>query len=233
GTTYIGSRATVAAAEALRAEVIGLAARVTGAPVSALVDGRLVLADGEAVATYDEIVVTLDDASLDVEGAFDSETHDDDAQDFNAAAFAIEVEVDERTGVIRIVDAFLAADVGTIINPVSHQGQIDGGFAFGIGAALLEELVFDDGQVTTVHLGDYKLPTILDVPRLRTAYLHAEGRGAFGAKMAGELSVSGVAPAIANAVADAIGARVTHLPLSPERVLDAIAAAGSAVAARG
>jgi CO/xanthine dehydrogenase Mo-binding subunit len=76
--------------------------------------------------------------------------------------------------------------------------------------------------VTTVHLGDYKLPTILDVPPLTTAFLHAEGGGAFGAKMAGELTIGGVAPAIANAVADAVGARVTTLPISPERVLAAL-----------
>jgi putative selenate reductase molybdopterin-binding subunit len=86
--------------------------------------------------------------------------------------------------------------------------------------------------VTTVHLGDYKLPTILDVPPLRTRFLHSQGRGAFGAKMAGELSVSGVAPAIANAVADAIGARVTSLPLSPERILEAIGASGRATEER-
>lgn len=156
-------------------------------------------------------------------GAFDSGPDHHEPQDFSLAAYAIEVDVDDRTGVVRVVDAFLAGDTGTIINPVAHRGQIEGGFAFGIGAALLEELGFEDGRVTTVHLGDYKLPTILDVPPLATAFLHADGRGAFGAKMAGELSIGGLAPAVANAVADAVGARVTTLPISPERVLAALA----------
>jgi CO/xanthine dehydrogenase Mo-binding subunit len=208
--TFVGSRATAAAADALRSEVLRRARERAG---------------GRAVRTFDEAMAATGEAWVDAEGSFDSAAHDDEPQDFNVAAYAIEVEVDERTGAVRIVDAFLAGDVGTIINPISHRGQVDGGFAFGIGAALLEELGFDDGRVTTVHLGDYKLPTFLDVPRLRTGFLHAEGRGAFGAKMAGELSVSGVAPAVANAVADAVGARVTDLPLSPERVLDALGAA--------
>jgi CO/xanthine dehydrogenase Mo-binding subunit len=223
--TYIGSRATEAAADALRHEVLRLGAASGGEAPAALSGGLLVRHDGSSVATYDEVMAGIDGDWLDVEGTFDSEAHHDEAQDFNVAAYDIEVEVDERTGVVRVVDAFLAGDVGTVINPIAHEGQVQGGFAFGIGAALLEELDFDDGRIANVHLGDYKLPTTLDVPPLRTRYLHADGRGAFGAKMAGELSVSGVTPAIANAVADAVGARVTTMPLSPERVLEALAAA--------
>jgi CO/xanthine dehydrogenase Mo-binding subunit len=223
--TYIGSQATAAAAAALAERLMELAEGVARTPVASLGAAGFAGPEGTIAAGYDEIVASLGDRSIEVEGTYDSETHRDEPQDFNFAAYDIEVEVDERTGVVRVVDAFLAADVGTIINPVSHRGQVDGGFAFGIGAALLEELGFDEGRVTTVHLGDYKLPTTLDVPVLRTAYLETEGPGAFGAKMAGELSVSGVAPAIANAVADAVGARVTNLPLSPERILDALTAA--------
>lgn len=221
--TYIGSRATAAAAEALRAELLRRLEGALGEPLAGLADDGVVRADGTVVATLEAAMAALGEPWIDAEGTFDSAEHDAEPQDFSLAAYSIEVDVDERTGAVRIVDAFLAADVGTVINPISHQGQVDGGFAFGIGAAWLEELGFDEGRVTTVHLGDYKLPTILDVPPLRTRYLHANGRGAFGAKMAGELSVSGVAPAIANAVADAAGARVTNLPLSPERVLMAIA----------
>lgn len=229
--TFIGSRATAAAADAFRVAAISLAANQTGEAVTGLRAGSFERADGTVVASYDEVVGKPGQLPIEVEGTFDSAAHHDEPQDFNVAAYQVEVAVDERTGVVRILDALLAADVGTVINPVSHQGQVEGGFVFGVGAALLEELIFDDGRVTTVHLGDYKLPTTLDAPRLRTMYLHADGRGAFGAKMAGELSVSGVAPAIANAVADAIGARVTTLPLSPERVLDAIDAARVATGA--
>jgi CO/xanthine dehydrogenase Mo-binding subunit len=224
--TYIGSRATESAAETLRRTILDRASNLTDGASSRLEDGLVLRVDGTAVTSWDEVVAGLDEP-LEVAGSFDSAEFHSEPQDFSLAAYSIDVEVDERTGVVRLIDAFFAGDVGTVINPIAHQGQIEGGFAFGIGAALLEELEFDEGRITNVHLGDYKLPTIQDVPRLRTRYLHANGRGAFGAKMAGELSVSGVAPAIANAVADAIGVRLTTLPLSPERVLEALEAASS------
>ncbi len=116
-------------------------------------------------------------------------------------------------------------DVGTVINPLAHQGQLNGGFAFGVGAALMEELPIDDGgKVAALSLGEYKLPTVMDMPALRTVLLRTEiGPGPFGAKAVGEVTNSGVAPAIANAVADAVGARITELPITSERVLTALA----------
>jgi len=87
----------------------------------------------------------------------------------------------------------------------------------------MEELAVTEGQVTTATLGDYKLPTAMDVPPLRTVGIPgSQGPGPFGAKMAGELSNVGVAPAVANAVADASGARVMTLPVTAERVLGAL-----------
>jgi CO/xanthine dehydrogenase Mo-binding subunit len=115
-------------------------------------------------------------------------------------------------------------DVGTVINPTAHQGQLNGGFAFGVGAALMEELPIDGGgRVSALSLGEYKLPTSPDMPPLRTVLLHTEiGPGPFGAKAVGEVTNSGVAPAIANAVHDACGARVMQLPITAERVLHAL-----------
>ncbi len=106
---------------------------------------------------------------------------------------------------------------------MAHAGQLVGGFAFGVGAALMEELIVEDGVMAGLSLGETRLPTIRDVPALRLVLLPTSvGPGAFGAKMAGELSNAPVPPAIANAVADALGIRVTDLPLTPERVLAAI-----------
>ena len=117
----------------------------------------------------------------------------------------------------------LVADVGTVINPAAHRGQLLGGFAFGIGAALTEELVRADGQVVTASLADMKLPAPADVPPLRIIELPTNvGPGAFGAKMAGELTNTAVAPAIANAVRDAVGVRVETLPIKPEAILRAL-----------
>jgi putative selenate reductase molybdopterin-binding subunit len=166
------------------------------------------------------------DEPVELSASFDSGTHGpDEPGDNDFAACAVELSVDPDTGAITIHDALLVADVGTIINPVAHAGQLDGGWAFGVGAALMEELPVEGGVVVGRSLGEVRLPTIRDVPPLRQVLLPTEvGPGAFGAKMAGELSNSPVAPAIANAVADAVGVRLTELPLTPERVLAALRA---------
>jgi len=131
--------------------------------------------------------------------------------------------VDRETGAFTIHDAVLVTDVGVIVNPIGHQGQIDGGFVFGLGGALMEELVLDEsGKVTTLSLGDYKLPTMRDVPPLRTVLIPAPAGGPFGVKMAGELSTPPVAPAIINAICDAAGVRVTRFPITAERVFEAL-----------
>jgi CO/xanthine dehydrogenase Mo-binding subunit len=110
-----------------------------------------------------------------------------------------------------------------IVNPVGHAGQLEGGFAFGIGTALMEELVVEGGVLVGRSLGEVRLPTIRDVPPLRIVLMEPQpGSGPFGAKSAGELSNSQIAPAIANAVADATGIRITDLPLTPERVLSGL-----------
>src|SRR5260370_14257684 len=93
----------------------------------------------------------------------------------------------------------------------------------GIGAALMEDLSMQDGRITTPSLGDYKVPCPMDVPPFRTVLLRdPTGPGPLGAKAAGELTNTSVAPAVANAVAAACGARLTHLPLTAERILDAL-----------
>jgi CO/xanthine dehydrogenase Mo-binding subunit len=183
-------------------------------------------ATGRALAAFAELAAALVSAEepLELSASHDSGTHGaDDPADNNFAAYAIEVEVDPETGTVDITDAVMAADVGTIINPVAHAGQLDGGFAFGVGAALVEELVVEDGIVVGRSLAESPIPGIRDVPPLRHILVPTElGPGAFGAKMAGEISNAPAAPAIANAIADAIGARLTQLPMTPERVLQAI-----------
>ena len=134
-----------------------------------------------------------------------------------------EVEVDPETGQVRVDRLVTAHDVGTIINPVTHQGQIDGGVATGIGLALTEELVQAEGHITNAHLGDYKLPTIADMPPLDTVLVaSAGGTGPHGAKAIGEFSNNPPPAAIANAVADAVGARLFELPITAERVYQAL-----------
>jgi CO/xanthine dehydrogenase Mo-binding subunit len=146
------------------------------------------------------------------------------AQGHSSYAYAVDVEVDRETGALRIREVILVADVGTVINPVALRGQLVGAFAFGLGQALFEEMRVEDGVVVNPNLGDYKLPTIADVPAVRIVLLTGDkGPGPFGAKSVGELTNPGIAPAIANAVHDAAGVRVTSLPITAEKVFSLVA----------
>jgi len=116
-----------------------------------------------------------------------------------------------------------AHDTGTILNPIGHQGQIEGGLVQGIGYGLMEELRVEDGRVITTHFGDYKIPTIKDVPNLRTVILEGEtGVGPYNIKGIGENPISPVAPAIANAIEDAVGVRIRDLPVTAEKIYKAL-----------
>lgn len=134
-----------------------------------------------------------------------------------------EVAVDPETGEVRVQRLVTAHEVGTIINPTTHQGQIEGGAITGLGLALTEELVMEDGRITNGNLGDYKLPSIVDVPPLETVLVPSEGgTGPHASKAIGELSNNSPPAAIANAVADAVGARLFELPITAERVYRAL-----------
>jgi CO/xanthine dehydrogenase Mo-binding subunit len=143
-------------------------------------------------------------------------------------AQAAEVSVDPETGEVTILRFVTAHDVGRILNPVGHQGQINGGFMQGLGYALMEDLRLEDGHVTALSFGDYKIPTIKDIPPLETVLLESEaGAGPYQVRGIGENSTPAVAPAIANAIADAIGVRVRNLPITSEKVYNALKAPGN------
>lgn len=130
-----------------------------------------------------------------------------------------EVSVDPETGQVEIDRVVSAHDVGTIVHPLLHQGQIDGGIAHGLGFAVMEDLQIVEGRVNAAHLGDYKLPTMADMPQLETILVPgAQGPGPRGSKPIGEMANVGLAAAVANAVYDACGVRVTSLPVTAEKV---------------
>ncbi len=134
-----------------------------------------------------------------------------------------EVHVDSDTGRVDLRKLTTAHDVGRIINPIGHQGQINGGVMQGVGYGLMEEVVVEDGRVTTTNFADFKIPNIEDIPELRTVLLDPEtGVGPYGIKGIGENPLTPVAPAIANAVEDAVGVRVKDLPVSAEKVFSAL-----------
>jgi CO/xanthine dehydrogenase Mo-binding subunit len=110
--------------------------------------------------------------------------------------------------------------VGTVLNPIGHQGQINGSIVTGLGYALMEELPIENGRVTTLSFADVKIPTISDLPEFQTILLESnEGDGPYKVRSIGEAPLLGVAPAIANAVRDATGVRFHDLPLTAEKVL--------------
>ena len=140
-------------------------------------------------------------------------------------AQAVEAEVDQVTGMVRVLRVWSAHDVGRAINPRMVEGQIQGGFVQGMGYALTEEMQWDEsGRLTNPTLMDYKVPTALDAPLEINPIIveHAEPSGPFGAKGVGEPGLIGAAASIGNAVANATGRRVYRLPMTPERVLEAL-----------
>ena len=146
------------------------------------------------------------------------------------AAMIAEVEINTVTGNIKVLRLISANDIGKMINPLAVEGQVFGGALQGLGSALYEEVQIDnEGHVMNANMHDYKMPTIGDIPD-ELVFIPIETQphpdGPFGAKGIGEASMACPAAAIANAVADALGERIYSLPLSPEKVLEAIKKGG-------
>lgn len=199
-----GSRVTPVHGGAAHAAAQALQAKLGGATIAAAAAS---LGPGEAL-----------EASV---------TFDATAADHGACVIAIEAAVDAETGTVRLLSAVAVVDVGQVINPILLRGQLEGGFVYGLGMALTEDLALEDGRVRAANLGDYKLPTIADVPPLRIVHLNDHhGVGPYGARSSGELVNPGVPAAVANAVHDASGARVQTLPITAERVWTALQAKG-------
>ena len=146
------------------------------------------------------------------------------AHEASIAAQIAEVHVDPETGQITLKQFISAHTTGKVINPLMHQGQIDGGIVFGIGYALTEHLLIDNGKVITTNFGDYKIPNIQDIPPLKTIVLETvpHGPGPYNSLAIGEVANVPVAAAIANAVEDAIGIRIKDLPITSEKVFHAL-----------
>ena len=134
-----------------------------------------------------------------------------------------EVEVDTETGEVTLLKLVAAHDVGCAINPQSVEGQIEGGCVMGQGYAILEEIVLDKGVILNPGFSNYLIPTIEDIPKIYTTIVEEEEvSGPFGAKGVGEPPLIPTAPAILNAVSNAIGVRFTRLPLTPETIIRAL-----------
>ena len=170
--------------------------------------------------------------SLQVSASWDAQTtmHDANlygniAPAYSFAAQAVEVEVDTETGRVTVLDSYVADDCGKALNPIAVHGQTNGATVQAIGWALYEQLHYENGRLANGNFADYTMATAEAVPLLRGGFVESnDPNGPYGAKGASETAILPGAPAIANAVFDAVGVRITDLPITPEKVLAALRA---------
>ncbi|MCH8847699.1 MAG: xanthine dehydrogenase family protein molybdopterin-binding subunit [Chloroflexi bacterium] len=233
--TNAAGHAVLAAAEQIKQQLTPLAARALGTETAAWTAAQP-QPDGTTQpggwSSSDGRFISLEDLASELIAEGDPAAHAQVTQraprspDPGICAQMAEVEVDAETGQVTLKRLVTAQDVGAIINTLGHQGQIDGSVVQGAGFALMEELIVEEGRITTPNFNDYKMPTIQDIPELITVNVPDPGMGPFNAKSIGEIPHIPTAGAIANAVADAIGAPMFELPLTAERVLAAIRSRG-------
>ena len=232
-----GSRVTVSASEAAHLGVLEFRealqqkmAQALGVPVQQVEwrAGGVVVdtasgntLDLAALASRGVTVETLSDTG--VGQAARGDEHEEAATSF--CVQIAQVGVDVETGQVFLYEVLSAHDVADVLEPISHQSQIEGGVVMGIGYALREDLGIEEGRVSAAHLGDYKMSNIADTAGIRVELLRGgKGVGALNVKGIGEIPNVPTAAAIANAVADAVGVRIDSLPITAEKVLRALSA---------
>ncbi len=223
-TTYISGGAAKKAAEQVRMQILEVA-------------GRMLKVNPADLTIKDRVISALDGRALTVSQVALDSLHVENQQQIMATAswmsyqspppFAVqgaEVEVDTGTGVVRVLKAISAVDAGRVVNPIMAEGQIEGGATQALGYGVCEEMVYDQkGALLTTNLSDYRIFSAVDMPQMESYLVETHDPfGPFGVKAIAEIPIDGMAPAVANAVADALGIRVRQIPLTPERVLRAI-----------
>ncbi len=239
--TIVAGNAAILAARQARDKLLAVAADMLEHPAASLeiAEGSIRVSDRpEHRRTLAEVarqhIWRHGGEGIQVSATWDAKTvmHDDTvygniAPAYSFAAQAVEVEVDTRTGQVRVVDSYVTDDCGKAFNPMAIHGQTNGATAQAIGWTLYEQLQIEGGRLMNGNLADYNMPTIDAVPMLRGGLVESnDPNGPYGAKGASETAILPGAPAIANAVFDAIGVRITDLPITPEKVLAALRAQG-------
>ncbi len=232
-TTLMTGNAIIDAAEKLRATMGEVASELLGVPTGEITfrDGRV--GAGDRSIAFAELAAEC--WARNVNTAADGwyaaplSTFDEDGQGdayaiYSYATHVAEVEVDTRTGHVRLVRVTAAHDVGKILNPTTLEGQVEGGVLQCAGMALYERMITDGGDILTPDFSTYILPTAMDVPEIETLFIEEPySRGPFGAKGIGETPAMPGAVAIANAIYHATGLRFLELPITAEAVRLALA----------
>jgi CO/xanthine dehydrogenase Mo-binding subunit len=221
--TVVAGQAVEKAALALRDNILDYASRHTGCQTSEcqLYDDAIICANRKIPLSELYAAGTKDGHRFDViRKAYLS------PRSIGFNVHGVRLAVHRVTGEIMTLQSVHAADIGKLINPMQCRGQIDGSIAMGFGWALYEKMVYDDhGAMVNPALRDYRIPAFADVPRSEVYFAETYDKvGPLGAKAQGECAINPVAPAIANAIANATGVRFPHLPLTPDRIFDQLMA---------
>ncbi|OZC65196.1 aldehyde oxidase [Rhodococcus sp. 15-725-2-2b] len=216
--TVVAGKALYAAVRAMSTRILELAAAATGHRNSDCTLGPEGVRCGDRFVTLDD-VLTMAGGTLVTAGNSGGLPR---SLAFNVHAFRVAVH--EDTGTVKILQSVQSADAGTVMNPQQCRGQVEGGVAQAIGSALYEEIRTDGaGLVTTDSIRSYHVPQFADIPRTEVLFADTYDRlGPFGAKSMSESPYNPVAPALANAIRDAVGARLYDLPMSSDRVWRAV-----------
>jgi carbon-monoxide dehydrogenase large subunit len=237
-STVLAGGAAMLAARSVRAKVFKVAAHLLEASADDLVaeDGRIYVPDTNKSTTFRDVAraVYLEMGRLPPEARDELEaaaTYDPVVGTTSSATHIAVLEVDLNTCTVRLEKFVVAEDCGRIVNPLIVDGQVHGGVAQGIGAALYEELVYDgQGQILTASLADYVLPAASDVPPMHVIHMETASPALGGFRGMGEGGTIGAPAAVANAVSDALaplGIEIDELPVTPERLFRLVQAAKS------
>jgi CO/xanthine dehydrogenase Mo-binding subunit len=236
-TTFVAGNSAIGAARKAREKILTAAANKFGGSAEAygLRDGAIVeRASGKKVIELGKLIRSLhfsDKADLVMtmyyyeppSQALDRDYRGDVSAAYSWATQVVEVEVDTSTGIVRLSKVTAANDVGRVLNRLGLEGQIEGGIVMGQGYALTEELIVDKCEVRNPNFRDYKLVTAPEIPEMDIVFIESmDGEGPQGAKGVGEAPSICVAAAVANAIYNATGVRMTSLPFTPERVYRAL-----------
>ncbi len=220
--TRVYGNASYEAGVKARQEIIAVAAAKLMVPAEELelADSQVLHRKTKRRISFAE-VIKAKGSPISVKGYYKSSEKSHDA---SVSAQIAEVQVDPETGQVRLKQMVSAHTTGKVINPLMHQGQIEGGVVFGLGYALQEEILFDNGKILTTNFGEFKIPNIMDIPPLKTSVLEnvPHGPGPYNSLAIGEVANTPTAAAVANAVADACGVRITDLPITAEKVYEAL-----------
>jgi 4-hydroxybenzoyl-CoA reductase subunit alpha len=236
--TFMAGNACLDAAKNMRAQILEAIAAKYKLDIAMLEmrdDNVISLDDSRLRLTFDDAIA----AALEFRGALVSKgtyTPPEEARggrhkgagvgpspSYSYSAQTVEVSVDTETGQVHVERIIAAHDCGRALNPLTVEGQIEGSVYMGLGQALQEEMVWNDGRLMNPSLLEYRIPSALETPEIESIIVESnDPEGPFGAKEAGEGSLAATIPALANAIYDAIGVRINSIPITPETILAAL-----------